>query len=445
MDRLYLRFAPLACALCLFAGQAQGAPADSLEFSQFAKKLSAIFSDQKIRSIISKLPDNVKIYGYDIGDITGDDRVDVVLSAGPDDNRNKILTIYFFINGPEAFALRKTMSVPYYGEPIEVAFSIERGICYLTRKIGEFRWSVTGYRIDDLIFRMVDRWETRRLNTGTNLVKIGCDSYDNFETLRSTEHFFRPSDNKSWWKASFSTLPAYHALQRIPEIYPVLLADTIPANILSGSSSWFGPDDLSFEIGARYDSTELVLTAFITDDVLFPAADPDSGDAMEFWFDVSGRKKVEATAATHIIRGEEAKEVCAVRLRMGDGAGRKPSVAFDDERLKPEQKALLRALRWSVTPLTDGRYKAELKLPMGLFRACDRNDGAAGFTAVYYDRDNPRHPEWITVTATSDQFIPGSPKTFGALRFIPRGEYYGGIEYLNAWALLERMKKAGLM
>lgn len=442
----YHFFIPFVIALSVLISDVRASDVrrDSLEFNEFSKKISKIFDQEKITSIISKLPPKFKIFGYDIGDIDGDSQPDLVLSARDAEDKKKNIGIYFFINMVDSFRLANVMDLQYYGQPIEVAFSIENGVCFITRKAGEYQWSVSGYQIRNMIFREVDEWKTRRLNYRNNLYDIGYDTYHNFETLRSTEHFFRAEDNKTYLKASFSTLPVYHATRRIPKLFPQVIDVSSASFILSGSSSWFGSEDLSFTISARYDSNTITFHVHIVDDHLLSTQDPSKGDVFELWFDLSGRRKVEATYVTYLLRDSSASEVLGVKVAMGNQRCT-PKMLFIDRRLTKQQREQLSKIKLTSAIDTSGSYILDVIFPKEAFDTQEKNDNTFGFTAVYRDVDNTQHPDWITVAATSDNFVEASPKTFGAMKFIGAGEYFGDTQNLHLNVLLAKMRSAGMM
>lgn len=431
---------------CVMRLSASEFRADSLEFYEFAKKISHEFDEKKINSIISKLPSKFKIFGYDVGDIDADSTRDLVLSARDAEDKRKTMEIYFFMNRADSFWLAKTIRTKYYAMPIEIAFSIENGVCYLTRKIGEYHWEVTGYVVRNMIFRAIDRWETQRLNYHNSLYNIGYDVQDDFEKLTSREHFYRTTDNKTYLKSSGQSLPVYSRDQRIPSFFPRSVICNTPSHIIAGSSSWSGEDDASFSLRANYDSMNVRFEISITDDSFLPSTEKESGDVLSLWFDLSGKKKVDATYNNYIVRDDDAAEVLGVDLLFEQESQRhKATIRFQSERLTKSQQPLLKNIRSETNVETNGVLLCTLILPKRLFSKTEKGENVFSFTAAYRDVDWKEHNDWITIAATSENFQPGNPKTFGLLRFISDGEYYGDVEDLSIPFVLQKMKEAGLM
>ena len=65
-----------------------------------------------------------------------------------------------------------------------------------------------------------------------------------------------------------------------------------------------------------------------------------------------------------------------------------------------------------------------------------------GFTAVVHDIDNPSHPEEVTMQATSN-FRQNDPTSFGELRLIPSGKFYGAVKPTYMKEFTQELLRAG--
>ncbi len=189
---------------------------DSLEFAGLAVALGTIFSQEKIATILSKLPPKCKIFGYDIGEYSGDDGMDVVLSAMRDGAARKTLEIYFFLNDGPGFRLLRTLERRYMLEPIEVGFAVEAGTCFVTEKTGEFAWRITGYSASGGTFRRVSEWTTDRMRTGGRETNVGYERSFSYETLLAEEHYYGSNSNRTFIRQKFYDLPVYPAELSLP-------------------------------------------------------------------------------------------------------------------------------------------------------------------------------------------------------------------------------------
>jgi hypothetical protein len=415
------------------------AAADSLEYSLFAKQLRKRFSEEQVRSIIAKLPEGCRVFGFDIGDYSGDKKDDLVLSARGDENLKREIGVYFYLNRGERFELVKYILKKYLSEAVEIGFSIDQGICTVTQKTGEYHWQISGYRIDDFIFHQVTAWETQRLRHGGGFSGIGHETTINYSSFRSSELYYRSSDVKQLLKSEYFSFPLYPEGLRLPRSIPETIGDSSSQSIVRGSSSWFGPDDASFFISGRFDSSFVRIVLTVNDDKLLSSDSLERCDFLALCFDVSGKQKVDNTGA---VRRSPDEGILSVILRMGDGASAKPKLSLDAATSIDVEK-LFWKIQSSVDQSVLGTSIVELRIPAELFASCI-NNGSCGFSALYHDIDNADKPEWTTDISTGGLFDPDRPDTYGKLLFVQGTEQFLVVDDLRLAEFIRKMERDGV-
>jgi hypothetical protein len=420
------------------AASRAAASADSLDYSQFEKQLRRYFSEQQTRSIISNLPAKCKIFGFDAGDYSGDGATDVVLSARADDQERKEVGVYFFVADGPAFTLIRTMSRRYIGEPIEVGFSIESGICSVTQKLGEYHWRITGYSFDKSVFRIVTSWETTRLMSGREFTSIGTEVVNTYRENRSSETFFRASDSKVLFKSEFDALPVFPARYKAPGDVNRWIGDSASRQILRGSSSWFGMDDCAAFVSAVWDSARVVFEIRLFDDKLVSDTSVDRSDYLDLWFDVSGRAKVDGSGKP---RNGEDDNVLAIRCfpREADSLAMRVALLGN----WPAHPGAEKAVRTGAARLDYRSLRIFCSLPRSLFAPFDASTSLS-FASVYHDVDFPEHPDWTTVIASSPRFEEGKPASFGRMDFYRADEVPFEREDYRLFPIVGGMDRAGI-
>ncbi|MBI5646593.1 MAG: hypothetical protein HY962_06645 [Ignavibacteriae bacterium] len=431
-----------AVFLCgmLCVPRADAAPAaDSLEYAAFAVRLRAVFTEEQARAIISKLPPKCKVYGYDIGDISSDSLPDVVLSYKADDAPRRELGVAILLAEGKDFRPVRTLARTYISEPIEVGFSIDEGVCHITRKRGEYNWEITGYTARGGVFRQADYWETSRVRSGG--ASVGFEQHTDFRTHRSSESYYRVSDGKVLLKHEATALPVYPVGTKISSDDAIPIADTTYRSLVKGSSSWSGPDDCALFSSAVYDTSHLYLTFRVLDDRLLSGADPEHSDRMVLCFDPSLQKKLEGTGKTRV---PDENTLLRITVLLGDGAKMPPvvMVSAPAEKEKDSRRPVSRLVKAKVEKESGGVYMVTCTVPRQMF---PRDAISIPFSAGYYDIDMPEHPEWVTVAATSDDFDPARPATYGRLYLLEAGAVPFERENLNVRSLLARMQRAGVV
>lgn len=413
---------------------------DSLEFAGLAAALGTIFSQEKIATILSNLPPKCKIFGYDIGEYSGDDGMDVVLSAMPAGGARKTLDVYFFLNEGAGFRLLRTLTRRYILEPIEVGFSIDRGVCYVTEKTGEFSWRITGYSATEGNFRRVSEWTTHRMRTGGRETNVGYERSYSYETLIADEHYYGSNSHRSFIRQKYYDLPVYPEDLSLPDGMGFLVGDSSGLMISSGGSSWYGPDDCSLFCSARYDSSSVVFRIRIHDDRLLYSADADSADHLDLHFDLSRKNRIRPDGSPQTYSpGTQ----FGIRILMGDGEKRTPVVELLGEAIA---RRIGTGVAVSSLPVAGEfhTYTFTVRVPLDLFKTGSKLP-PAGFVCAYHDVDHSSMRQWVTTAATAREYVEGKPGTYGMLHFVedPAAEYEW--ENLRVIALSEELQRAGII
>ncbi len=413
---------------------------DSLEFAGLAAALGTIFSQEKIESILSKLPPKCKIFGYDIGEYSGDDGMDVVLSVRRDDAPNRMIDVIFFLNDGPGFRHLRTLQRRYVSEPIEVGFSIEAGVCHVTEKTGEFAWHITGYTAREGTFRRVSEWTTGRMRSGGRTTGVGFDRNYSYETLLAEEHFYGANSGRSFITRKFYDLPVYPAGLSLPDAMRTTVGDSSAMIIASGGSSWYGADDCSVFCSARYDSSTVTFSVRLHDDRLLYHAAADSSDHLDLHFDLSRRNRVRPDGR---IQTYSPNTQFGIRIVMGDGANRTPVVELLGEAIR---KRLGNDIRVSTQHVEEEyqTYAFTIKVPTALFIEGGRLL-PAGFVCAYHDVDHPGNLRWVSQAATARDYLPGRPDTYGRLHFVADPVDAYEWENVRVIALSEKLKSAGII
>ena len=123
---------------------------DEMDFEEFMGMMSETMTDKQLDELSFLVPWNITVSGYGYGDFSGDYRDDVVLSIREKDVTPKnTVDVYFFENiGDTTYKLIKKTNLRWIDVPIEIAFMVKDGKCYVTHKDSE-NWYFTGYKIED--------------------------------------------------------------------------------------------------------------------------------------------------------------------------------------------------------------------------------------------------------------------------------------------------------
>ena len=435
---------PLIIALLLCPVVTHASSDYSISFEEFKKRLEGVFDEVQFSDLRSHLPEEFEIWGYDVGDFSSDEDPDVALSIRPKDLREKKVHVFFFVNDGKAFIEASRILVSYFEIPIEVGFTIEHGVCFMTNKEKDHHWFITGYTFLSGSFLLVDRFEVGRQALGPDQSEeIGYESYNNYLSLASSESFFNVANGKMFLKTLFYTLPAYRERRRLLPDFAADLRDTSEKYFLSGKELWKGANDLNFSTRAFYDDSSLTCFVNIVDDSLVVnQPDTSESDRAVFWIDAKGNRVNPSTGGAPNFRLQPDSNVMSISVSPGDFKAKRPRVSLVLRKDPSElQKKGIKGISVLSTKKANG-YTLRVRLPFALFDF-KKEPTSLGFTLEVIDVDGINSQSKKSCLATS-QLREWDPSTFGVLRFISDRSAYGVVRNLAIENLLKRIEEVGI-
>jgi hypothetical protein len=416
----------------------------SITFEEFKKKLEGVFSEDQFTSLRSFLPQDFEIWGYDVGDFSGDDEPDVAISVKPIDLKGKKVRVFFFINDGPSFIEASTLQVGYFEIPIEVGFTVEHEVCFMTSKEKDHHWFITGYAFHNGSFILVDRFEVGRHFIGVaNHTEIGYEEYNNYETLASRQSFFNVSNGKLFLGAQYYTFPVYRMGRRPLPDFVTSLKDTSGKYFVVGKENWTGPQDLGFSASAVYEDSALYCHLRVIDDSLVVGAgDMADGDCTNLWFDLKASRMNPSSGTAPNFRLQPDSGVMSMSISPGDFRTKRPRVAVLLHKQPSDlQRQGINSISVTSTKRADG-YELLARIPFSLFDL-EKPPSVMGFTAEVNDVDGSNGDLKRTRMATSE-LRDWDPSTFGVLRFIPEYGSYGEVRNLSIENLLQCLRDVGI-
>lgn len=352
------------------------------------------------------------MYGYDIGDLTGNDKPDLVISLKKPKARWNDVFIYFFTTQDEGFELIKVISRRYNDDPLEVAFYIENGTCFVTDKVKDRYWQVDGYSIQKFVFRQVYHWTNHPLPGGTYGIQVDSD----YRTMKTLEIYYKSESLAQVLKNRYLTVPAYPSDLRIPADLPYVVTDTGAAMVLEGVSSWSGLEDCRLSTFARYDSATLFLSAAIADDVVSGGAAGDERDEVQFWLQCTGAEKLSYQQGAWMMDGAYNDGTLGIGI-AADSNGLFTQLTIRYAGFSKKQQTDIARITSRSVQLRSGGRLIQCRVPRALL-SLPEGETELGYAVAYRDVDRLAGKIWTSLLATSENFMEGVPYTFGTLKFI---------------------------
>ncbi len=430
---------------CLTHAQVSPRSNESITFDEFVRRVDIAFTDELFKDLRKKLPTDFAIWGYDVGDFSGDGKYDIAVSIKPKHYAEKKLQVRFFLNQGDSVLDLRTMDVSYHSIPLEVGFTTENGVCFMTTKLGDYNWLIRGYTYYNGSFILVDRYEATRLFPSVaKQWQVGYETYINYRNLLSDENFFNAVNNSGYAKLNYYAYPAYRKGRAIFKDYATAVVDTTDKFILAGRDHWKGASDVSFASRACYDSSAIRFSMEVIDDsVVTSNVNPDGNDYVQLWFDCGAGHKVEVPEDSGVtFRDKPDSTLYALTISLGNFSAERPKVKLiSKSELSDLQLSALSEMEVTVERLANG-YSVDIRIPPRVFGITSLAR-PLGFTAVVHDADSALDPDDVTIMATS-KLEPWNPSSLGVLQFIPDGEYFGEVTNLVLPSLLARIAAVGL-
>ncbi len=183
------------------------ANAQSITYEEFLNIASQGLNIEAVEKLRENFPKKFNVTALDIGDFSGDGKNDFAIGVMPPRSRKNIF-IYLFADSLNNYELIFSDTLKFHELPVEIGFSIENQICFLTHKIADRNWEIKGYTFLKNEFAEYDFYETDKLNLKKNII-VGEEKYTNFKTLQGFNGFFDINTLKELKKISFVNLPVY--------------------------------------------------------------------------------------------------------------------------------------------------------------------------------------------------------------------------------------------
>lgn len=461
-------------------------PIDSLK-----ERFALTFSPEMIASLHDQIQiryDEQRVWGLAIGDFSNDTLSDLAISVYDIDSPTREVSVYLLVNVDNnkfKNVFRKKYS--YVETPIEVGLTSDGSVVTIIQKSDEDHWKQEGFTIyaGDVI--LVDDYETQKEEIPAVSPKakaMGHSKYRNYETLATKESYFASKDEQIMMDAKYYTFPSYSRLRSVYPGYGRDMSDTSKQFIVKGVDERRDSKDISIHRAlAAYDDEFLYFSITVTDDQVWGGNEKqEANDRISLWFDTwqgADRFLMKVKkGAIPTFRAETDSNIYNVTFTMPDVGIRSAKLTLSSAiTLSDAQQEAGKLIRSVFNRDTTGGivtgYTLKVRIPFAFFgfesnpitafenRASemmfdneeskkgnkkDRKEDLQfpffGFTAVVHDIDNPSHSDIVTMQATSN-FRQNDPTSFGEIRLIPSGKFYGAVKPTYIKQFTEELLRAG--
>lgn len=120
----------------------------TIEVEVFMGMLDGIFSDDMIDEITYFLPENLSIINFNIGDFSGDELLDIVISYNDNTCKRNTYKVLLLINNEDSFIQGGIFQYEWQYTPYDISFTIKDNVCYISH-IEKGKWVFSGFTYKD--------------------------------------------------------------------------------------------------------------------------------------------------------------------------------------------------------------------------------------------------------------------------------------------------------
>ncbi|MGE5439626.1 MAG: hypothetical protein ACM3UR_07200, partial [Bacteroidota bacterium] len=189
----------------IFSGILQ---AQTITFDEFLTISKGSLKHDALLEMKNMLPKNFVITALDYADFSGDGKNDLAIAVRPLNRHDRTIYVYMFCDSLNHYTLVHADTMKFVVLPIEIGFSINNKVCYITQKIEDKSWAITGYSFLKNELALVDyyRTEVRPLNKKTD---IGLERYNNYWNLQAFTGYYDVNTLNEYKKTNYFYHPVY--------------------------------------------------------------------------------------------------------------------------------------------------------------------------------------------------------------------------------------------
>ena len=421
-----------------------------MRFPELEKRLEPYFAEDLIADIRKELPQGTKytIWGWDVGDFSGDGYYDVAISVKIAGDKNKRMHVYLFVDIDGFLTQVASFPYEYYELPLEIGVVIKNGTCYITKKFEEYNWLIRGYRFDNGAIMVYDEYQTKRINNFT------YETYNNYVTLQYDERYLETATGRELMSADYLNIISYPRGKKVYKGYAEETYTNYVDYVYKGAYHWNGDKDCSFTVKSAYDEDYLYFVITVFDkNIIAHNYEYYPADNVELWFDINfvgkDHNRLMDTSKKEIAYRTNAEfGIYNFVVFPGDFYERKAYVkeicSTDD--FYYFQENAVEDIK-VVSSLLDDSYQLKIKIPFIIFgfeKAPVKEDKITeiGCSIIVNDIDNEYRPEEETEISTSN-FNRNNPSSYGSLLLIPKGKWYGEVTNIYENEILKHLKDLG--
>lgn len=381
-----------------------------------------------LREIRNLFPKDFVVTALDIGDFSGDNKNDFAIAIKPHRSNRKI-NIYLFCDSLDNYTLIHSDTMEFVELPIEIGFSISKEVCFVTQKLKDKNWEITGYSFQHNELSIVDHYDTDVKNI--KKFQIGEEVYNNFKTLHSFVGYYDVSTLGDYKKNNFLYHPVYDRRRNLYESYTrsALIDNTWKWDVNdSDLTDIYGSLDLSKENG-------ILITDLRFNEDFLKKIDSSYTNSAQIFFDRSTKRLDGIVKKNPKFRESIDQDIASVSLTFKisdmDNAG------FSTNMGNNYSKSADESIKLSY--IKDKDLICRVRIPISAFNISSKQNEMGVFFQIALKMKNGEK-----ILLTNSNGYSEDPSSYGRILFLEDGEYYGSVDNYRFLELAKKLSTNGL-
>ncbi|MCU7491217.1 MAG: hypothetical protein HF300_06190 [Ignavibacteria bacterium] len=411
-------------------------PAQTITFDEFLTISKGSLNRDALLEMKNILPKNFAITALDYADFSGDGKNDLAIAVRPLNRHDRTIYVYMFCDSLKHYTLVHADTMKFVVLPIEIGFSISNRVCYITQKIEDKSWAITGYSFVKNELALVDYYRTqvKPLNKKTD---IGLERYNNYRNLEAFTGYYDVNTLNEYKKTKYFYHPVYALKRNVYSGYDRSVAidkSWLWDNSKPGLSPSWGNVTISQD-ETQKDDPEMVIDLTLNRNFL-SGIDSLLLNELTICFDRSAERLIKGATR----RGEKFRESAdedVARINVSFTASN-PSQARIVTSIGSNYR-LKRASEIRLSGKKSGDLTFRLRLPMEMLNIAPNMNEIGTFISLALKAKDGSD---ILLKDSDGDY--DDPSSYARMVLLGEGEYYGNIQTNRFDLLLKKLSQNGI-
>lgn len=407
----------------------------TISIDEFIESGKDILDYKALQAVKNSLPEDILITADDIGDFSGDGKNDFAIAYRYQKSRDRNIFVHLYCDSLSSYIPIFSDTLQFCDLPIEIAFTISKDVCYITQKLEEKSWKITGYSFYKNEFKLVDNYVTN-VKSANRRFQFGEEDYINYSNLFSFTGYFDLNSVEQFMKAKYFIFPVYDLKRNIYNGYKhkIKIDDSWKWNEDSVNANTYG------SILINKDKEKFIIDIEFQKSVL-DNLEPAQENSIDYCFDRSGKRYLDRIPSGFVRRTPK------FRNKIDDDVSHFKIIfklkGFNPERMEYQlgknfNYTYKDKITYEIFP--DSSSKIRLSIPTGIFNFKNNIDEIGNFISLKL-----KLKDGSELNLKNSEGSASDPSTYSRMVIIKDHNFFGSLVNNKFKLLYNKIRANGLL